>query len=113
MPTPDDVSRRLRESEMRQDISDTMQKTLVDQMAEIVVSQRNADKWRAESSRRMGLMETSIEENTTMTSELLDIFKAVKGGFKVLGWLGAAAKWVAGIAGAIAGVYAAWHSFNK
>lgn len=40
------------------------------------------------------------------TSELLDLFKSVKGGFKVMAWLGSFAKWVAAILAAFAAIYA-------
>lgn len=47
-----------------------------------------------------------VEENT---AELVDAFKAVRGGMRVLGWLGTAAKWLTSIAAAGAVVWAAWH----
>lgn len=62
---------------------------------------------------RMTAVEQGMKENTKITAEiaegtteLLDLFKSVKGGFKVMGWLGNFAKWVAGIAAAFAAVYA-------
>ena len=62
---------------------------------------------------RVAAVEKGVNENTTLTEgiaegthELLDLFKSVKGGFKVMGWLGNFAKWFAGIAAAIAAVYA-------
>lgn len=36
----------------------------------------------------------SINENTNMTREMYDLFRTLKSGFKVLGWLGAFAKWM-------------------
>ena len=58
-------------------------------------------------------VEKGVAENTKLTTgiaegttELLDLFKSVKGGFKVMGWLGHFAKWIAGIAAAIAAIYA-------
>lgn len=63
-------------------------------------------------SQRIDKLEASMSENTTLTygikadtSEFLEVFRAVRGGFKVLGWLGNIAKWVAGLAAAIAGLY--------
>lgn len=62
---------------------------------------------------RVGAVEVGMTENTKITSsiakdtnELLDLFKSVKGGFKVMGWLGQFAKWFAGIAAAFAAIYA-------
>ncbi len=71
---------------------------------------------------RVGVLEVQLEEasqlleaiqklqleqtqNTAMTQELLDAFQSVKGGFKVLGWFGNAAKWAASMS---AGGAAAW-----
>ena len=62
---------------------------------------------------RMTAVEKGVKENTTLTegiaegtTELLDLFKSVKGGFKVMGWIGQFAKWFAGIAAAGAAIYA-------
>lgn len=62
---------------------------------------------------RMTTVEKSVDKNTEITtgiagntSELLDLFKSVKGGFKVMGWLGSFAKWVAAILAAFAAIYA-------
>lgn len=62
---------------------------------------------------RMQGVEKGVRDNTTITSgiagdtsELLDLFKSVKGGFKVMGWLGNFAKWIAGFAAAFAAIYA-------
>lgn len=40
------------------------------------------------------------------TEEMLDLFAAAKGAFKVLGWIGVGIKWTAGLAAAIAAIYA-------
>jgi hypothetical protein len=62
---------------------------------------------------RMGRIEQSqalakqaIDDNTEITSEIRDLITSVKTGFKVLGGLGIAAKWVAAIAGAASAVWA-------
>ena len=63
-------------------------------------------------SQRMDKLEISMSENTALThgikadtSEFLEVFRAMCGGFKVLGWLGNIAKWAAGLGAAIAGLY--------
>lgn len=50
----------------------------------------------------------ALNENTQLTkriaadtSGLIDIFKAAEGGFKVLGWMGTAIKWVASVGAAV------------
>ena len=62
---------------------------------------------------RMTNVESGVTENTIITTsisgdttELLDLFKSVKGGFKVMGWLGQFAKWIAGVGAAFAAFYA-------
>lgn len=62
---------------------------------------------------RMSDVEKGVQDNTKITTgvandtaEMLDIVKSVKGGFKVMGWLGTFAKWVAGIVAAFAAIYA-------
>ncbi|WP_141104009.1 hypothetical protein [Noviherbaspirillum denitrificans] len=53
-----------------------------------------------------------IQKNTRLTEELkadtrefLEVFNAVKGGFRVLGWIGTGAKWLGGIAAAGTALY--------
>lgn len=55
---------------------------------------------------------TEIQKNTKLTEELkadtrelLEVFRAVKGGFRVLGWFGIGAKWLGGVAAAATAIY--------
>ena len=68
---------------------------------------------------RMGALETSLSENTKATldgnrdaREVLEIFQAVKGGFRVLGWIGGAARWTTAIAGLGGLIYAGWYAIT-
>lgn len=80
---------------------------------------------------RMQRIEDQLAENTKLTQsntaasqavrdrtdEMVEVFQAMKGGFRVLGWLGAAAKIVAPIVGAYfairqAGLAAGWWPFH-
>lgn len=54
---------------------------------------------------RMCRIEKSLEENTALTKEGVEIMKAIEGGIKVFGWLGSFLKWGAGIAGAVYTIY--------
>lgn len=63
--------------------------------------------------KRMNGLDSRIAENTRLTQELkadtgelLDIFKSIKGGIRVIGWIGAAAKWVGGLLGAALAIWA-------
>lgn len=69
----------------------------------------------------LGERVTSVEEalasNTKLTKaagedtrELLALFIAAKGGFKVMGWLGEGLKWLGIVATAVAAIWAATHS---
>jgi hypothetical protein len=74
-------------------------------------------------SKRMARIEAALEQNTQQTiqnatqitqntaaiqavhdrtNEMVELFTAMKGGFKVLGWLGQLVKWAAPVVGAIA-----------
>ena len=64
-------------------------------------------------NKRITTVEQSIADNTKLTAEsaqgtaeILSIFKSVKGGFAVMGWLGTFAKWVASIVAVFAAIYA-------
>lgn len=60
-----------------------------------------------------------IAENTAMTqavsagtAELIDFFGAMKGAFKVMGWIGALAKPMGVVIGLFGGAVLAWTSFK-
>lgn len=55
---------------------------------------------------RMDTLERKLEENTALTKGVVDVFGSLAGGIRVLGWLGAAAKWVVSIGAAGAMVWA-------
>jgi hypothetical protein len=57
--------------------------------------------------------ELKINTETTakikdLTEEMVDLFTAAKGAFKVLGWFGTLVKWIGGIAIACAGLWGLW-----
>lgn len=66
----------------------------------------------AQGRDRMGRIEDSIVDNTEMTATIRDIVVAGKTGFKVLGWIGTAAKWIAAVGGAVVAVYAVVHAIK-
>lgn len=57
-------------------------------------------------------IEEKIDLNTAMTKEVVDLFSTLKGGFKVLGWIGNFAKWATGVGAALGLAYTWWHSIN-
>jgi hypothetical protein len=71
------------------------------------------DKRMLKMENRVSALEVSVSHNTTLTTqisndtrEILDLFLSVKGGFRVMGWLGALAKWSAGFVTIFAAIYA-------
>lgn len=40
-----------------------------------------------------------------MTEEMVDLFAAAKGAFKVLGWIGTGVKWIGGVAAALGALW--------
>lgn len=83
--------------------------------------------WRAlvtqsldEGDKRMDRFESAIHANTALTQEIkadtaefLEIFRAMRGGFKVLGWFGNIAKWAASIGAAVLGLYYVWKAGHR
>ena len=49
-----------------------------------------------------------IDTNTGLTQEIVDIFSALKGGIRVIGWVGNLAKWTSGVAVAVGAIYVFW-----
>ncbi len=68
--------------------------------------------------KRMGAIEEKLDsnsdkldENTEMTKDVRELLEVGRAGFKVLGWLGKAATWFTGVAGAGGILYTVWHYF--
>jgi hypothetical protein len=61
-------------------------------------------------SDRMDSMQDELSANTAVTTEVRDLLTAGKGGLKVLGWFGVFAKWLGGIATAIAALWALYYA---
>lgn len=61
---------------------------------------------------RLQKLEESVALNNEMTSLLLELFKAAKTGFKVMGWVGEVIKWAGMVGGGAVGIYAAWKSLG-
>ena len=81
--------------------------TLAQQIAELTIAQQDAAQYRATVDVRLRHVEMNLQANTAMTAEVRDLLSAFKGGFKVLGWLGLALKWVGAIAAAGIAIYTA------
>jgi hypothetical protein len=58
---------------------------------------------------RMDAFESKLDENTKLTQNVVNVFGTLESGIKVLGWLGAVAKWVVTVGSAIGIVWAIVH----
>lgn len=68
-------------------------------------------------AKRVQAIEKSVHDNNEATlegnrdvREILEMFQTVKGGMKVLGWLGAAIKWLGVVAGALLALYGLYNA---
>jgi hypothetical protein len=62
----------------------------------------------AKGSERMKAIEMALVENTAVTQDVLEIITTAKGFFKVLGYVGEAAKWLVGIAAGVGTLWSVW-----
>jgi hypothetical protein len=61
-------------------------------------------------SKRMGVIEASVQDIRTDLTEVLDIVRLGKSFFRAAGYVGAFLKWAAAIAAPVIAVYIAWKS---
>lgn len=54
---------------------------------------------------RMGVIETQLADNNTLTAEIKEILDTAKAGFKVIGGLGVALQWAGKIAAALVALW--------
>lgn len=80
---------------------------LARQIAELAIGQQSLNSQMIVDTKRLKTLESDLAENTIITVEVRDLLGAIKGGMKVLGWLGTFAKWAGGIAAALAAIYTA------
>jgi hypothetical protein len=79
-------------------------------LTKTVVDQSEATKLAVTELRAQGdATHATVVKLEQDTAEFLAIFGAMKGGFKVLGWLGVFAKWIATIGGGCALAWALWN----
>lgn len=63
-----------------------------------------------EGSARMDRMQAELSANTAITVQVRDLLQTLRGGLRLLGWLGIAAKWIGAIAAAVTAVWALVHA---
>jgi len=76
---------------------------------------RTADPWRAEMQAKIEKQEQELAEirkelaeSTAIIREMRDILVTVKSGARMLGWVGAAIKWLSGVVAAGVALWAAF-----
>lgn len=62
------------------------------------------DDWRAAVDQKLEVLTTEVQANTTVTKEVHELLNAVRGGMRVLGWLGGLAKWAVPFVALAAGI---------
>lgn len=83
------------------------------QVAELTVMLHEARRRVPEMDARLRDIETELAANTKVTTEVREVLDTFKGGMRMLGWMGIAAKWIAGIAAAIGAVIAIWETLRS
>ena len=83
---------------------------MAQQIAELTVMASEVEKRALRYDNRLSEIGTELAANTVITTEVRALLETFKGGMKFLGWMGVAAKWVAGVAAAIGAVIAIWES---
>lgn len=93
----------------------------------IIVRRRRADDHRVDAlivevaairQRQVELAEQMVFNTEVLdlikknTSDIVEVWKAIEGGVKVLGWIGVIAKWVSIVAGCVAAVSAAFFAMT-
>lgn len=86
--------------------------SLTEQVAEITVAQHRAVRDLATRDEEIRAIRDTVQKNAETAREVLDLFSTLKGGFRVIGWLGTAAKGLAGLAAAAAALWAAYTQFR-
>lgn len=95
---------------------DKIEKRLDDGSARMTRIEESIEDQRVRSDRiehNIKGIRTNLNENTKLTQELVDILKAAKGFFRVLGWISTGVKWTAGLATGGIALYLALKGLNK
>ncbi|WP_460528821.1 hypothetical protein [Chitinimonas naiadis] len=72
------------------------------------MDRREKDPWQKHIEDEIAAIKGSINAIDGTTTQVKEILDAMRGGFKVLGWLGVAAKWVTPFVMLFGAVYTVW-----
>lgn len=84
-------------------------RVMVEQLAEVAVTLRDVRACMRQSDTRMGAMESELNVNSAVTTEVRDILNVAKVGLRVLGGVGTLVRWVGYLSAAGAAIYSAWY----
>ena len=82
---------------------------LTEQMAELVIGMQSVQTSMKSSGVKLTSIEGELQTNSETTGEVRDILRTVKGGLKMLSWMGTAVRMIGYLAAAGAAIYSAWH----
>lgn len=80
------------------------------QIHDLVEGQKATDERLDRGTDRMDALQKSLDGNTEVTMQVRDILNGVKLGFKVLNWVGAAAKPIFKIVAFLVAAYSTWYA---
>lgn len=93
----------LRDAQTR--VLDTSIRQVAMQISDLTIGQQIAAQKVSAAEMRMAALEKALGANTEITREVRDLLDALKGGMKVLGWMGTGLKWLGAIAAAGMAIY--------
>ena len=64
--------------------------------------------WQVEMEQRIDALRDELTANTAVTSEIKALIDTMRGGMRVLGWIGAAVKWMTPFVMLAGAVYGLW-----
>ena len=82
---------------------------LTEQMAELVIGMKAVQGSVQSGGAKLTSIEAELQTNSETTGEVRDILRTVKGGLKMLSWMGALVRWAGYLAGAGSALYVGWH----
>ena len=83
------------------------QVSIHEQLADLAVQQHLQRRNQQMMQTELQDIKKLLDETSTTVSEVRDLFAALKGGVKVLGWLGTGVKWLGFVAAGCTAVYTA------
>lgn len=68
--------------------------------------------WRAQVDETLARLSAEMQANTAITSEVREILSTLRGGMRVLAWLGNFVRWTVPFVGLAAALVGLWHQLK-